>query len=588
VTLRELAGVLALNSVCVVAGVGIVGARLASLSRLIRLGGLVLLVGFAAVMSASVEVLILVGVRPSILSVTTIALLLGAAGLGVRLRFPPATPPAAPPAAPPAVERASLRVAGAVFFGVVLFFLVDLLRLAYTQGLTAWDAWAFWTPKALAIHHEGLDPSLFETISAHTYPLLVPVTDASVFAFAGGTDPVPLSLQYFVLFAAFIAAVAALAYAAGAQGWAVWPLLATLVVLPAGLVRFLAPQGDFLLDYFLATSVAAALLWLRRRESWLLVCSVTLMIGAATTKREGIAFALATAVALAVTNWRRRAVWVASLALVLLPALAQGPWWLWLRHHGIAAESGPTIVQGGGIAAQLAHRPHLMLPALGATLRATFSTFWWGGAAIVGALAVGAGFLRRETSRISLMIVTLSTLLIAVILWRLLWGGEGEGTHFESPAYPTRRLTGALVLTWLAVGPVVLSMLAAAVAARRPSSIRPSPQLVYGVAVVPAAILLVLALARGNFAQVSEHCRPLTVTRPYGVAFGARSDYVSALAFRRRANALGFEHLTISANACGGVSVVTAGIPTVAVAQSVVAEARSAHIDASIVRGTIG
>jgi hypothetical protein len=582
VNVHELFGVAVLNALCVFAGLGLVGCRLPAARALTRLGGLVHLVGFVAVMAISVELLVIFGVRPSIGSLTAIALSLGAGGALVRLLRPPARP-----GEPDTSDEQSTPglLVGAACFGVVLFMLIDLLRLAYTQGLIAWDAWSFWTPKALAIHEQGLDPHLFGTISAPTYPLLVPVTDASVYAFAGSMDTVPLALQFFVLFAAFVAAVAGLAHVAGARGWLTWPLLATLLVLPAGLVRLLAPQGDFLLDYFFAVGVAAAVVWLWRREPWLLLTALVVMVGVVMTKREGVPFALALAAIVALGAWRTREGRYAAIALVALPVLAQVPWWLWLRHHGISAESSPTVVEGGAIATQVAHKPQLLLPALGAVLRATFSLAWWGGAALVGAAAIAAGLLRRETRQVSALIAMLSALLVAVFVWRLLWGGEGSGTQFESSAYPTRRLTGALVLTWIAVGPLLLGRLVAGLPDRIGRLARVPSRFAYGAAVAPAAVFLAATVLHGDFDSVRTQCHPLTVPGAFGVALGPRTDYVGAIALQRRVLALGFQHTEISADECGGVVLLTPNLDTRAIAESVQQEAESAHLVASIVKG---
>jgi len=534
------------------------------------------------VSTIGVELLIVFGVRPGVVSSVVIAAVIATIGCVARRTHPPRDEPR--PRARPALSIAS--IVGISFFGMTLFMLVHLLRLAYTQGLSAWDAWSFWTPKALAIHFDGLDPGWFGTISAHTYPLLVPVTDASVFAFAGGTDPVPLSLQFFLLFVGFVGAAAGLSGRLGARAWAIWPLLASLVVFPAGLGRLLAPQGDFLLDYFFAISVGLFLLWLRRRESWLLVSGIVLIAAAATTKREGIAFALALSLVIALGAWRSRRGWVVAVSAVVIPAAAQLPWWLWLRHHGITAESSGAVVEGGGIAGQVANKPHLLLPALGAVIRATFSTSWWGVAGIGGFAAVGWGIFKRETKGAVALVAGLSALLVVIFVWRLLWGGEGAGTAFESSAYPTRRLTGALVLTWIVVGPVLLTRAAGPRPRVAAFAGRVRPRGAYAVALVPAAVLLVWSVHRGDFASVSEPCHLLSVPGAFGVALGPESTYRGASALQRRVIALGFQHTIMAADVCGGITVVTPDLPTLEVAQSVQVEAQSAHLDASIVGGT--
>lgn len=579
---RELLGVLGLNALYLLAGGAVLAAGLRSVREIARLAGVAYLVGVSAVLTISVELLIVFGVRPGVVPSVVIAAVITTVGCIARATHPPAGEPK--PRVRPALSLPS--IVGASFFGITLFMLVHLLRLAYTQGLSAWDAWSFWTPKALAIHFDGLDPGWFGTISAHTYPLIVPVTDASVFAFAGGTDPVPLSMQFFLFFVGFVAAAAGLSARMGARGWAIWSLLASLVVLPAGLGRLLAPQGDFLLDYFFAIAVGLFLLWLRRRESWSLIGGVLLLVGAATTKREGIAFVLALSVVIALSAWRSRRGWVVAVSAVAIPAAAQLPWWLWLRHHGITAESSGAVVEGGGIAGQVANKPHLLLPALGAVIRATFSTSWWGVAGIGGCAAVAWGIFKRETRSVFALVAGLSALLVVIFVWRLLWGGEGSGTAFETAAFPTRRLTGALVLAWITIGPVLLTKAAGPLSAFAVFAGRARPGGAYVAAFIPAVVLLVWSVQRGDFASVSQRCHVLSVPGAFGVVLGPEATYHVARVFQRRVTALGFQHTILAADVCGGIAVVTPNLPTFEVAQSVQVEAQSAHLNASIVGGT--
>jgi len=119
-------------------------------------------------------------------------------------------------------------------------------------GLSAWDAWAFWVPKAKVIYFFGeLDEQFFRELANPTYPQLVPALEASAFNFMGSVDAVTLHLQFWFLACSFVASVAGL-LAARVPGLLLWPFLLLVLVAPRIVGRSLDPQADFLLDYLFA------------------------------------------------------------------------------------------------------------------------------------------------------------------------------------------------------------------------------------------------------------------------------------------------------------------------------------------------
>jgi hypothetical protein len=317
----------------------------------------------------------------------------------------------------------------------------------------------------------------------------------------------------------------------------------------------------------------------------LLLASVS-WAGAASAKREGIALVAvgAVVVALAGRPSLRRA--AGGALLVLLPVLVLVPWWIWLRRHGVVAESPAPLTEGGGTPTAIAGKAHLISPALGAVVRATLSTAWWGGAGILGAAALAAGVLRRETRRTAVVVGVVSVLLVAIMVWRLLWGGEGSGTAFESPAFPTRRLTGALVLAWLVVGPAFVAVACEPVASRLGRLWVSRLRVPAVLALVPALVLAGVAWNRGDFETVEQRCVLSNVRGDYGVALGPVGSLDETLALQRHVEALGFQHTEIATSTCSGTTIVTPDLPSPDVARSVLQEARGAHLDASIVLGT--
>src|SRR2546425_4235529 len=102
-------------------------------------------------------------------------------------------------------------IVGVVAAALTLVLLEGFFRAARLQGLTGYDAFAFWVPKAKAIYFfGGLDPQLFRTLPGPSYPLLVPALQAMDFRLMGAADATTIALQYWFLLAGFLFAVAGL------------------------------------------------------------------------------------------------------------------------------------------------------------------------------------------------------------------------------------------------------------------------------------------------------------------------------------------------------------------------------------------
>ena len=90
---------------------------------------------------------------------------------------------------PPTGSSLSLFVtaSGIALVGLLL---EALFRSARLQSLQAFDAWAFWVPKAKAIYFfGGLDEQIFTTSAGPTYPPIVPILDAAAFHAMGSVEP---------------------------------------------------------------------------------------------------------------------------------------------------------------------------------------------------------------------------------------------------------------------------------------------------------------------------------------------------------------------------------------------------------------
>ena len=80
---------------------------------------------------------------------------------------------------------------------LVVVYMEALFRAARLQGLSAWDAWAFWVPKAKAIYFfGGLDAQFFSELPTVVSPALACARslDVSLHGLAGCRQPAPAVL----------------------------------------------------------------------------------------------------------------------------------------------------------------------------------------------------------------------------------------------------------------------------------------------------------------------------------------------------------------------------------------------------------
>jgi hypothetical protein len=344
VTVRTIAGLLALNVAYAVMGFTFLWA-LRGLPRwtdVLRLAGLGYLLGLAAFGVVWTQLLV-VGVPFGGWGIV-LTLVLGSA-LGsvaaVRLRRPW---PRALPGAPTKPLSAAAVLVTAVGVALVGLLLEAFFRSARLQSLQAFDAWAFWVPKAKAIYFfGGLDEQVFTTTPGPTYPPLVPILDAAAFHAMGSVDTVTFHVQYWFVVAGAVAAIAGCLYHRVAP-WFLWPPLVLVLVVPRFGERLLTPQGDVLVDVFFVVGALLLALWLLDWRGWRLACTAVLFAGATLTKREGLLFAaLAIGVALAASWPRRRAAWPRLGVVAVVVVAAAIPWRLWYRSRDIAGEAPPDL-----------------------------------------------------------------------------------------------------------------------------------------------------------------------------------------------------------------------------------------------------
>jgi Dolichyl-phosphate-mannose-protein mannosyltransferase len=326
-------------------GVATAGATLLVLAGFpVRRGWLLTIAGLApAVGLASCGLAAAVGAMVGIdVGVPAVALMVvaGLAGAGFVL----ARRPLGRGSLEPARRRPVLdRVVEAALLALLAYLSLGVVRLAAATGLEAWDGWALWAPKAHALFVGGdvwgpvfRDPEYF--MQHQEYPVLLPALDALSSEAIGRFDITLVDVE---------AALVVVSFA-----WAAWALL-RLVVAPAvaaavavALLGGTPLIGNVVVNYadsvvaaFTALGILALLVWLTRGASIALVPAAVFLAAAASTKGEGLLFAVAAIIAAAVSarGFGRsvRSVVAFAAAVLVVPAL----WAVVDRLNGPGAEN---------------------------------------------------------------------------------------------------------------------------------------------------------------------------------------------------------------------------------------------------------
>jgi hypothetical protein len=174
---------------------------------------------------------------------------------------------------------------------------VQIIRLAAATRLDAWDGWAMWGPKTHALFVEGdvWGPVFGSTeyfMQHPEYPVLLPTLEALASSAIGRFDPALADVE---------AAVALVAF-----GWATWAILRVVIMpaIAAAVALALTGSGplianatenyaDSVVAAFTALGLLCLMVWLTKGSTSTLVLSGLFLAATASTKREGLLFALA-------------------------------------------------------------------------------------------------------------------------------------------------------------------------------------------------------------------------------------------------------------------------------------------------------
>jgi hypothetical protein len=448
VSVHALAGLALFNLFLLGVGSGVLTAALGwhSWHEAVRMSGLGYMLGVGLLgVTLSIELVFGVPFSFATIVVTGAALVLAALSLRRPLaRWRPVPPTGRTPGA---------GWVAVVFGSLIVVYLEALFRAGRLSGLSAWDAWAFWVPKAKAIYFfGGLDEQFFRELANPTYPPLVPALEASAFHFMGSADVVTLHVQFWFFACGFVAAVAGM-LAPRVPALLLWPFLLLVLVAPRIVGRSLDPQGDFLLDYFFALAALLVALWLVEREPWLLATAAVFMGAALLTKREGQLLVACLLVAALAGSWRRwRYAWPRLAFAGVLAASAAVPWRIWFTSRDLTGE-----LPSAGVLAFFDY-PERGWPAFESAISALFDYDLWLVVPPLVAVAVAVAFLAGGRV-LPIYALTLYVLSIGGFTW-VLW----SFTELELPLVqeeavnPIVRLSGSLVIASAALVPLLLDV----------------------------------------------------------------------------------------------------------------------------------
>lgn len=385
-TLRAISGLVVLNAGFAAVGLSFLYAvrGLPRWTDVLRLAGLGYLLGVAAFGVLWTQLLVVgVGLSGWGIVLTLAGGMLAAGGAGRALGRPL---PRSLRSTPASTLTLLVTAGGVALVGLLL---EALFRAARLQSLQAFDAWAFWVPKAKALYFfGGLDEQVFTTSAGPTYPPLVPILDAAAFHAMGSADVVTLHLQFWFLLLGAVAALAG-SLCRHVPAWLLWPSLLVVLVVPRFGERLLVPQADMLVDVLFVVAAVQLALWLGDGRGWRLGAAAVLLAGATLTKREGLLFAAIALAGLALASLGRRTrAWAPLAAVALVVVAAAVPWRLWYRAQDLSGEAPADL--GAGASADRA------LDALRLSLEVFFETSLWSLVPVLLLLALATAFVRGD------------------------------------------------------------------------------------------------------------------------------------------------------------------------------------------------
>jgi hypothetical protein len=446
VSAHSLLGLAVLNLFVLVCGAGLLwGIRgWATWGELVRLSGFAYMLGVAA-LGVSLSIELVVGVPFSLATIVVTGLALAGIGLATGRFLGRARPTFS-------FRNERIGLVATAYGALLVVYLESLFRAGRLSGLYAWDAWAFWVPKAKAIYFfGGLDEQFFTQLPNPTYPPLVPALEASAFHFMGSADVVTLHVQFWFFLVGFVTAALGLLSPRVPQIF-LWPVLLAVLTAPRIVTRALEPQADFLLDYLFALAALLVALWLLERRDWQLVSATLLFSAAMLTKREGLLLVACVVAAALVASCRdARRAWPKLVAAAAVAFALELPWRVWFESHDLRGELPESGFLG------LFEHTNRGWPAFESVLRAVLDFGLWSAVLVVAAAAIVLAVLAgaRLLPAYAGIVYVLAVAGFTWVLWSF--------TELELPfvqdegVNPIVRLVGSLVILSTALVPLLLT-----------------------------------------------------------------------------------------------------------------------------------
>jgi hypothetical protein len=438
-------GLVALNLLLLIVGSAALYAIRGFLSwnEALRLGGLSYMLG-VAITGVTFVLELIVGVSLSLSAIIGSWAALSAVGIaaGYALGRPL-------PQKRLALGRISLP--SAVFAGLVVVYFEAQFRSGRLAGLSEFDGWSFWIPKAKAIYFfGGLDHQFFGELPNASYPPLMPAMQAASFRLMGSPDVVTLHLQYWFFLVGFVAAVVGL-LSSRVPPLLLWPPILLLLVTPHVLGYALHAEADFLLDEFLGLAALLVGLWLVDQRAWQLAATSVLLGAGMSTKREGYVLGGCIVLAALVASApRARTAWPPLLLVAAAAVAVTVPWRLFLIVRDLSG-GGP---EAGGTGL-FAHADRAW-PSFRLALATLFDFNIWLVVAPVALVAIAAAIV-TERRQLGVYALALFVFAIAAFTWTT-WAFPSLAITKEPALNPISRLTGSLVFAATALVPALFAV----------------------------------------------------------------------------------------------------------------------------------
>ena len=467
----------------------------------------------------------------------------------------------------------AIATPAAVGLAALVVVLEAAFRAARLQGVFGWDAGSFWVPKAEVLYVLGdLDEALFTALPGPTYPPLVPVLQATALTIVGSGDPFVLHLVYWSILVGFAVGVCALVTRDAGLTVAVGTVL---LVATAGEVRGNAttPQGDFLMDVFLAFAAVLTLLWIRTRDLAFVRFALPFVAAAALTKREALLFAACLgAAALAASLRRWRTTWAWSVAIPATAVVAWLPWSVWFARRDIGG-NGPEA----GLLDLLDHLDRVG-PVVRLAARTLVDPEHWSVLFVVVVLCVVAGYASGDREG-AVFLGSFVLLSLLGVVW-IEWSVTSLPLTQTASLNPIVRTVGVVLVPATCCAPVVASQAFERFRTwERGHTRRLALVAVAVVALAYPAVVLAVDGAprfptRADCADVLDPPR-----EPFELVYARRESLREATAIRDRLVGAGFVDAELQADGCGRWKVVNPGVERLDQVPGHVADARKFGVD---------